>query len=150
DTPHLVLAGKKGWLSDSIYKNFSESGLQDKIHFPGYIASQDLGAVLQRAWLFVFPSLYEGFGLPIVEAMASGVPVIAANASSIPEVAGDAALLVDPQDAQAWAEAIAQVLRDERLRTELVARGKERAKSFTWQKCAEQTFAVLEKVGRPT
>lgn len=146
-TPHLVLAGKKAWLSDSIYQQVAEWGLRDRVHFPGYIAAPDLAAVLQGARLFVLPSLYEGFGLPILEAMAAGVPVLAANASSLPEVAGEAALLLDPRDAEAWANSMARSLRDEGLRQELVARGRQRAAAFTWEKCAQQTLAVLEKAG---
>lgn len=144
----LVLAGKRGWLADGTLQKIEEWGLTDKVILPGYIAPEDLGAVLKGARVFVFPSLYEGFGFPVLEAMAVGVPVVAANASSLPEVAGDAALLVDPHDAEAWAEAMAHVLHDEDLREELVAKGRARAAAFSWEKCSRETLAILEKVGQ--
>ncbi len=102
------------------------------------------------ASVFVFPSLYEGFGLPPLEAMAAGVPVITSNVSSLPEVVGDAALLIDPLDENAIADAMCRVLGDAALRTELVRRGHERVKAFSWERAAARTYQVYtELVGRP-
>jgi len=105
-----------------------------------------LRAWYQAADVFLFPSLYEGFGLPVLEAMASGTPVICANASSLPEVAGDAALLIDPRDPQALAEAIRAVLTDPSLKSTLIQRGLARSREFTWERTARQTLAVYERV----
>lgn len=140
---HLVLAGKKGWLYEEIFHK--AEGLGGKVHFPGYIASEDLPLLLRGARLFILPSLYEGFGFPILEAMAAGTPVVCSNTSALPEVAGDAALLFDPHDVEAMRETMRKVLEDEALRAELVERGLERAKSFSWERCARETLRVLEK-----
>jgi glycosyltransferase involved in cell wall biosynthesis len=141
---HLVLAGKKGWLYKEILSK--AEGLGERVHFPGYIASEDLPFLIRKARLFILPSLYEGFGFPILEAMAAGTPVVCSNASALPEVAGDAALLFDPYDVEAMRETTRKVLEDEALRAELVERGLERAKAFSWERCARQTLSVLEKV----
>ncbi len=141
---HLVLAGKKGWLYEEILSK--AEGLGSRVHFPGYIASEDLPLLLRRARLFILPSLYEGFGFPILEAMAAGTPVVCSNASALPEVAGGAALLFDPHDVEAMRETTRRVLEDEALRAELVERGLERAKVFSWERCARETLRVLEKV----
>ena len=142
----LVIAGKKGWLYEAIFRRVRELGLEGRVVFTGYVAEEDLPALFSGARLFVFPSLYEGFGLPVLEAMACGVPVVCSNASSLPEVAGDAALLFDPLDVEGMAAAMERVLGDERLRAELVERGLKRAREFSWEKCARQTLAVLESV----
>ncbi len=142
----LVIAGKKGWLYEAIFRRVRELGLEGRVVFTGYVAEEDLPALFSGARLFVFPSLYEGFGLPVLEAMACGVPVVCSNASSLPEVAGDAALLFDPLDVEGMAAAMERVLGDERLRAELVERGLKRARGFSWERCARQTLAVLESV----
>ena len=142
---HLVLAGKKGWLYEEIRYKAEELG--GKVHLPGYIASEDLPLLIRKARLFILPSLYEGFGFPILEAMAAGTPVVCSNASALPEVAGDAALLFDPHDVEAMRETARKVLEDEALRAELVERGLERAKVFSWERCAREILAVLEKAG---
>jgi len=142
---HLVLAGKRGWLYEEIINK--AEGLGGRVHFPGYIAPEDLPLLLRRAHLFILPSLYEGFGFPILEAMAAGTPVVCSNASALPEVAGDAALLFDPHDVEAMGETTRRVLEDEALRAELVERGLERAKIFSWERCARETLRVLEKAG---
>ncbi len=143
--PLLVLAGKRGWMYGRLAGHVRELGLEREVIFPGYVAQADLAALYTGAACFVMPSLYEGFGLPLLEAMACGVPVVAADASSLPEVAGDAALLVAPTDVAAWAAALARVLVDAPLQRELVARGLERAARFSWQRCACETLAVLEE-----
>jgi glycosyltransferase involved in cell wall biosynthesis len=118
------------------------------VRFTGYVADGDLPALLSGALAFVFPSLYEGFGLPVLEAMAAGAPVVAARAGSIPEVAGDAALLVDARAPHELASAIEAVLTDGALRERLVARGRARATLFEWNAVARQTLAVYEAVYR--
>lgn len=140
----LVLAGKRGWLYDDLFVEVERLGLRGRVLFPGYIEDADLPALLSAALAFVFPSLYEGFGIPVLEAGACGVPVITSNTSSLPEVAGDAALLVDPHDVDAIAEAMYRLLTDEALRADLARRGLENVKRFSWEKCARETLAVLE------
>lgn len=144
----LVLAGAPGWLSDGIYRCAAQSGLADRIHFTGYLPEADRAALLQGARLFCYPSLLEGFGLPVLEAQLAGIPVMTANNSSLPEVAGDAALLVDPEDIDAIADAMLRLSRDENLRQRLIAAGHENVKRFSWQDAAQKTLAVLEQAAR--
>ena len=144
----LVLAGKKGWLAEPIFRKVEELRLGDAVRFPGYVEDADLSALLSGAVCFAFPSLYEGFGFPVLEAQACGTPVVASNISSVPEVAGDAALFVDPHDTEALAAALARVLHDEALRADLIEEGFANVQRFSWRRCAEQTLAVLERVGR--
>jgi glycosyltransferase involved in cell wall biosynthesis len=146
--PQLVLAGQKGWLYEEIFARVRKLNLEDSVILTGYVPDADLPALFGGALAFVFPSLYEGFGLPVLEAMACGTPVICSNVSSLPEVGGDAALLVDPLDTKALAEAMHQVSTDEGLRTTLVDRGYQQIKRFSWQRCANQVLQVLEDVGR--
>ena len=143
--PHLVIAGKKGWLYEALYRQIGLLGLQGRVHLPGYVPQEDLPALLSGAQAFLLPSLYEGFGLPVLEAMACGVPVICSNVSSLPEVAGDAALLVDPLDVQAITDAMARLLAHDTLRQELVERGLAQAARFSWLRCAQEALAVLEQ-----
>ena len=142
----LVIAGKKGWLYREIFCQVEELGLEEKVVFMGYVPEGDLPALLSGARLFVFPSLYEGFGLPVLEALACGTPVVCSNASSLPEVAGDAAVLVDPLDVEGLTAAMKRVLGDEELRAGLIERGFEQARRFSWEKCARATLDVLENV----
>jgi len=146
----LVLAGKKGWLYADLFAQVERMGLPGRVLFPGYIEDADLPALLSGALAFVFPSLYEGFGIPVLEAGACGVPVITSNTSSLPEIAGDAALLVDPHDVDAIAEAMRRLVTDDALRSELARRGLENVQRFSWEKCARETLAVLESVGSST
>mgnify|MGYP000966133241 FL=1 len=113
------------------------------MRFTGYVPDADVPALLSGALAFVFPSLYEGFGMPVLEAMACGAPVLAANTSSLPEVAGDAALLVNPEDVAAITAGMARLLNDAALRADLRARGLARAAQFTWQRSAAATLQVL-------
>jgi glycosyltransferase involved in cell wall biosynthesis len=144
----LVIVGKKGWLFEDFFKRLAALGLDDgqQVVFPGYVADEELPAVYAGAACFVFPSLYEGFGLPVLEAMASGAPVVCSNASSLPEVAGDAALTVNPADAGAFAGAVERVMADVDLRRDLRARGLQRAAQFTWERTARQTMEVYASV----
>jgi glycosyltransferase involved in cell wall biosynthesis len=143
----LVLAGKKGWLYDELFSRIRQLGLEERVVLPGYVPPEDLPALLSGAIAFLFPSLYEGFGFPVLEAMACGTPVICSRASSLPEVAGDAALLVDPLDTAGLAAAICQIVRDEALRTCLAERGHQQVLRFSWSRSARQVLAVLEEVG---
>jgi glycosyltransferase involved in cell wall biosynthesis len=140
----LVLAGQKGWLYDEIVTQVRRSGLADRVVLTGYVPDADLPALLSGALAFVYPSLYEGFGLPVLEAMACATPVVCSNVSSLPEVVGDAALLVDPLDMEAWVVALRQITADEGLRRELVERGLCQVRRFSWRRCAEETLQVLE------
>jgi len=144
EPPCLVMAGRKGWLCDQIFQHIVRLGLESEVILPGYVPRDDLPALLSGARLFVFPSLYEGFGLPVLEAMACGTPVLCSNVSSLPEVAGDAALLVDPLDVKSMAEAMNRLLQDEGLRSQLVERGYRQVRQFSWERCARETLAVLE------
>jgi glycosyltransferase involved in cell wall biosynthesis len=146
--PRLVLAGKKGWLYEEIIGQTQALGLEGEVLLPGYVPEADLPALLSGALAFVFPSLYEGFGLPVLEAMACGAPVICSDTSSLPEVAGDAALLVNPREPEALAQAMLRLVLDGELRGELVARGLRQARHFSWRRCARETLAVLEDAAR--
>lgn len=135
----LVLAGRSGWKTSAIRRAAARSPHRERIHFCGFIESADLPAVLSAAGVFVYPSLYEGFGLPVLEAMACGTAVITSSVSSLPEVAGDAALLVPPADADALAESLLTCANEPSLCGELRAKGLVRARSFTWERTAALT-----------
>lgn len=141
---HLVIAGGQGWLYDEMMAEVARQGLSSRIHFTGFVADADLPALYSGASLYVFPSLYEGFGLPILEAMGCGVPVIASNASSLPEVAGEAAVLLDPQDEAGWTAVMGQLFQDNGRRARMVAAGFRQARQFTWRKAAKQLLGVYE------
>jgi len=145
EAPLLVLAGQKGWLSDEIFQTVERLGLSDHVQFPGYVPDDDLPALLSGASLFAFPSLYEGFGFPLLEAMACDVPVVCSNSSSLPEVAGDAALLVDPLDVDALTSAMRTALTDEAARSRLIQAGRQQIKNFSWKRAARQTLYALEE-----
>jgi glycosyltransferase involved in cell wall biosynthesis len=144
----LALVGGRGWLSDPLYEQTQTLELEERIHFTGYVPDKDLIALLSGARFFAFPSLFEGFGLPVLEAQSVGVPVMTANNSSLPEIAGDAALLVDPTDVDAMADAMLRLSQDEALRQRLIEAGYENVKRFSWTKAAEETLAVLEEVAQ--
>ena len=143
----LVLAGQKGWMYEEVFAQVRRLGLSERVLLTGYVPDEDLPALLSGALAFVFPSLYEGFGLPVLEAMACGTPVVCSSVSSLPEVAGDAALLVDPLDVEALAGGLAQVATDDGFRRDLVQRGFLQARRFSWRQCARETMRVLEEVG---
>ena len=148
DLPHrLVLAGKRGWLSDPIYQRAESSPLASEILFPGYVPDIDLPALYSAADLFAFPSLYEGFGLPPLEAMACGTPVVVSNSSSLPEVVGDAALSVEAESTEELADAMVRLFEDSALRARSVAAGLEQARRFTWEAAAEKMLAVYHRLG---
>ncbi len=136
--PHaLVLAGGQGWLSQGIYEQVAKEGLSEHVLFPGFVADEHLPALYTLADVFAFPSLYEGFGIPPLEAMACGTPVVASNNSSLPEATGSAALLVDAEDMEGLADAMARVLGDAVLRARLSDLGRAQAARFTWRSAAE-------------
>jgi glycosyltransferase involved in cell wall biosynthesis len=141
----LVLAGKKGWLYDDLFQLVQSLGLEGRVLFPGYLDDADKAALLSGAVAYVFPSLYEGFGFPALEAQACDTPLICSNSSSLPEVAGNGALLVDPQDADGLSRAMLRLLTDTACRDDLVARGRENLRRFSWQTCAATVMAALEE-----
>jgi glycosyltransferase involved in cell wall biosynthesis len=144
-THTLVLAGAPTWKYEAIYRVVTHLGLSADVIFTGYVATDDVPALYRQADLFVFPSLYEGFGRPPLEAMACGTPVVTSNVSSLPEVVGDAALTVDPHDVDGLAMAIERALVDAPLRAELRSRGLERTAGFTWEHAAREMVAVYQR-----
>lgn len=141
----LVIAGGRGWKSDKIYKESEQSEFRDDIRFLDYVDSADKPYLYNLASVFIYPSFYEGFGFPPLEAMASGVPVITSYAASLPEVTGGATLMVDPYNIGDIALAMENILTDENLRSKLVKRGLERVKKFSWGKTAKEYLEVLIK-----
>ena len=144
----LVLAGSPGWGSEGLYARIEASPFRENIRVLGFVPDEDKAALYNLASLFVYPSLYEGFGFPPLEAMASGVPVIASHASSIPEIVSDAALLVDPYQPNELLLALQAVLTDRELSERLKARGLARAARFSWKRSAEETLRVLTEAGK--
>ena len=142
----LVIAGKKGWNYKSIFKTIEKLNLQDDVIFTGYVPDEDLPALYNSADLFVYPSLYEGFGLPPLEAMSCGCPVITSNTSSLPEVVGDAGIMIDPYDIDGLASSMYKVLSNDELKADMVKKGLERAKMFSWEKTAKETLQVYANV----
>ncbi|GAB4510844.1 MAG: glycosyltransferase family 1 protein [Anaerolineae bacterium] len=136
----LILAGGKGWLYEDIFRRVEQYGLDEDVHFPGFIAAEALPLWYNSAEVFMYPSVFEGFGLPVLEAMACGTPVIISEASSLPEVAGSAGLHVPPLDQDAWIAALRTAYQDADWRTQARQRGLEQAKRFRWQNTAEQTI----------
>jgi len=144
--PQLVLAGKRGWLDSETFHAADREGCGRDILFTGYVPEQNLPALYSGAISFVYPSFFEGFGLPVVEAMQCGVPVIAGNQTSLPEVVGDAGLLFDPFDTKALIDALTRVIDDSELRKLLSEKGLRRAKNFSWRTTAQQTLRAYEEV----
>lgn len=142
----LVIAGGKGWFYDQVFTCVEELGLKNEVIFTGFVSKEDLYQLYNGAELFVFPSLYEGFGLPPLEAMACGTPVVCSNTGSLPEVVGDAGIFVDPMDLNGWVEAMRGVLNNPSLQARMVEKGLERAKQFSWKKTAEETLKVYHEV----
>lgn len=140
----LVIAGGPGWLCEDIFALADQ--YPDRVRMPGFVDDADLPALYRGAALLAFPSFYEGFGLPVLEAMACGTPVLCSDQSSLPEVAGDAALLLDPNDEEAWSVHIRQLLQDPARRQAMATAGLARAASFTWERAARQLLGVMERV----
>lgn len=142
----IVLAGWDGWGDDAWLKAAETQGLRNRIFTTGYVDEETLACLYSSALALVFPSLYEGFGLPVLEAMACGCPVICSNAASLPEVAGDAALLIDPFQVGDLAAAVDKVVGDHALREDLIRKGLLRSAQFSWERTAKQTLAVFRAV----
>nr|WP_286207195.1 glycosyltransferase family 1 protein [Thermomicrobium sp. CFH 73360] len=138
----LFVVGAAGWLDSPIYRRVEDLGLARRVRFTGYVPPEELRYWYSAATIFIYPSLYEGFGLPVLEAMACETPVITSNCSALPEVAGDAAVLVEPTDPLAIAAAIQSLVMDEERRRVLAQAGRERARQFTWERTARETAAV--------
>lgn len=144
----LIIVGRKGWLYEEILDAPKDLGIEQHVKFLENVQDDELPLFYKNALMFVLPSLYEGFGLPVLEAMKQGCPVITSNISSLPEAGGDAALYVDPEDIDDIAEKITQLVKNEKLRKELVEKGKAQVKKFSWEKTAKETLQVLEEVAR--
>ncbi|MDP1884133.1 MAG: glycosyltransferase family 1 protein [Candidatus Moranbacteria bacterium] len=144
DDLELVIVGEKAWLSEGTVKMARQSRFADAIKMPGRLKFEDVGHLCRGAGVFVFPPLYEGFGIPVLEAMAARVPVICADNSSLPEVGGEACLYFKAADPEDLAQKIKHVLGDGGLRAELVAKGQEQIKKFSWEKCAQETLDYLK------
>ncbi len=142
----LVLIGKKGWLYDSFFQKLQALGLEERVIFPGFVDEADLAACYQLAEIFAFPSLYEGFGLGPLEAMACGTPVVSSNSSSLPEVVGEAGLLIDPTDTAALSQALRRLLEDASLRADLSGRGLVQARKFSWKKAADELMTLYRSL----
>lgn len=145
ERPPLVLAGGKGWDFEPIFAAVERLGLGDSVYFPGFVPTADLPLWYNSAELFIYPSVFEGFGLPALEAMACGTPVVVSDASSLPEVAGDAGLLVPPHDVSAWTDALQQAGTDAAWRETAQQRGLAYAARFNWQSTAQATIASYQK-----
>ncbi len=139
----LVITGMKGWMFEDIFKAYEASGFKKDIIFKGYVRDDELAGLYQQASIFVYPSFYEGFGFPIIEAFSCGVPVVTSRTSSCGEIAGDAALLIDPYDYKEIGQAILKLVNDNSLKEEIVRKGLERAKEFTWKKTAREFLKLL-------
>ncbi len=145
--PHrLVIGGRKGWLYESIFARVQELGLADDVLFPGFIGEADLPALYSGAAFFAYPSLYEGFGLPIVEAMACGAPVLTGDNSCLPEAGGPGAVYVQAEDVDSIAEGIVHLATDAALAAKLAAAGQEHAAGFTWERSAQQLLSAYRKL----
>ncbi len=142
---HLVLGGGKGWMFDDIFRTIEQYNLAATVHLPGYIPADDLPLWYNAAEAFVYPSIFEGFGLPVIEAMACGTPALVSNVSSLPEAAGDAGWLLPPDDVDAWADALARIGHDAAWHQTASERGRSHAARFTWANTAAQTVTSYHK-----
>jgi glycosyltransferase involved in cell wall biosynthesis len=143
--PALVIVGRKGWKYDEVFSRMLELDLRGDVVWSDFLVDETVRAVYQHATLFACVSLHEGFGLPLLEAMASGVAVVASDRSSMPEIVGDAGVLVDPMDVGAIGEAMAGLISDETRRNDLAQRARQRARQFSWGNTARQTLRVYEE-----
>lgn len=142
----FVIIGKKGWQYEEILSAPKRFGIEDRVKFLDFVPDEDLSLFYKGAKAFIWPSLYEGFGLPILEAMQNEVPVITSNVSSLPEAGGDAALYVDPEKVDEITKAMKKILEDKELRKELIEKGKKQVTKFSWEKAGEETLQVLQEV----
>ena len=142
----LAIAGGRGWLEAEIQATRERLGLQRAVHLLGFVPDEHLPALYRRARVFAYPSLYEGFGLPLLEAMACGTPTLTSNLSSLPEAGGEAALYIDPRNSEAIANGLRRLHEDEALRARSIEKGRGRARGFRWQRAAGQLLAVYERM----
>ncbi len=142
----LVIVGKKGWLYEEILAAPDKYKVRDRVKFLDFVTNEDLPSLYKNAKCFVLPSLYEGFGLPVLEAMKYGCPVITSNISSLPEAGGDAAVYIDPENVSDITTKINQVLKNEKLRAQMIKKGYEQVKKFSWEKTARETLKALEEL----
>lgn len=147
-SPKLVLAGGKGWLDQGIYSRVEKLGMKENVIFTKYVPSEDMNPLMCGALAFVFPSLYEGFGMPPLEAMACGVPVLSSGEASLPEVTGDCAVICDAYDTKSIAEGMYRLYSSEELRKELSRKGLQRAQGFTWKRSAEMLMDVYRELAK--
>lgn len=141
-----MLIGQKGWKYEPIFQEIERSPWKEKIYHLDYLSDELVALFYAKADVFVYPSHYEGFGLPVLETMILGAPVVTSNTSSLPEVAGDAALLINPDDVEELTNAILQIISDSRLRDRLVKKGKDQASLFSWERTARETLHVYKSV----
>ena len=146
ENANLVLVGGDGWDHEQVKQKVKELGLNYRVHFLGYVSDEELKYLYRHCLSFVYPSLFEGFGLTLLEAMACGSPVISSNTTSIPEVVGDAGLLVNPMNSEDIADAMIRISQDEKLRTQLIEKGRLRSEQMTWEKAANQTKMLYNKI----
>jgi glycosyltransferase involved in cell wall biosynthesis len=142
----LAIVGKRGWLWEDIERQAADGPYADRIRFLGYVPEREMPGLYAGAEMLVFPSLYEGFGIPALEAMACGTPVVASNASSLPEVVKDAGMLVDPVDDNAWTTAMLNLLGDRGIRTQLRSKGISRSRLFSWERTARETLEIYKSL----
>ena len=142
----LIVVGKKGWQYEGILDSPRKFGVENRVKFLEFVPDEELSELYKNAICFVLPSLYEGFGLPILEAMKYGCPVVTSNTSSLPEAGGDAALYFDPEDSSDIAEKIKKLLSDDKLREDMIEKGYKQAKKFSWEKAAKEALHVLKEV----
>jgi glycosyltransferase involved in cell wall biosynthesis len=146
--PPLVVVGQPAWLYEDVYAAVAARGISRSVHFTGFVRLDELVALYNGAAVFAYPSLYEGFGLPVLEALACGVPTLTSDSSALPEVAGEAAILVDPESTEAINHGLARLLSDSALRGRLAVAGPEHASSFSWARCAAETAAAYQRALR--
>lgn len=143
---HLVHVGIPHWDSDEFFSKLKSSSFASRIHLLGYLSDEQVHALYNRATAYIFPSLFEGFGLPLLEAMAGNCPIVTSNVSSMPEVAGDAAILIDPTNLNQMIDAIRTVCTEETVRSQLIENGQQRIRQFSWEKCARETLDVYKQI----
>jgi len=143
----LIIVGKRGWQYEDILNSPKKYNVEDKVKFLDFVEDKDLPSLYSNAACFVLPSLYEGFGLPVLEAMKNGCPVLTSNVSSLPEAGGDAVLYFDPNSAEDIARQIRRVIQDKKLRDAMIEKGKEQIKKFSWEKTARKTLDILQELG---
>lgn len=146
DNLSIIVAGNKGWLNSQLFSFVEENNLKDKVKFLGFVDENDLPTLYSLATIFIYPSFYEGFGLPVIEAMAGGCPVICSNTSSLPEVAGNAAELIDPYNQSQFNQALKNLLTDEKKREKMREKGLKHCRDFSWRKCARQTLDIYQNL----